>query len=90
MAGLSEIIEVNFEIDKKKYAIEVETGSMLSRRKALIERVGLLNKNYDKWFFVVTDPNKIIKYSQLGDTANARYVKKRLEKIIKSTIKSKK
>ena len=63
---------------------------MLSRRKALIERVGLLNKNYDKWFFVVTDKNKIMEYLKLGDTANARYIKRRLEKIIKSVIKSKK
>ena len=56
---------------------------MLSRRKALIERVELLNKDYDNWFFVVTDKNKVAKYKKLGNTMNSRFVKRRLKKLLK-------
>jgi len=79
--------DIVFEISGKKYAIEIETGSMLTRRKALVERVKLLNKDYDKWFFVVTDPNKLGKYKEYGESVNSRYTKGRLNKIIKSVKK---
>jgi len=80
--------DIVFQIKGKRYAIEVETGSMLTRKKALIERVEYLNDNYDEWFFVVTDKNKVAKYKELGNTMDRRFVKRRLNKILKSAKKS--
>jgi len=79
--------DIVFEIGGKKYAIEIETGTMLTRRKALVERVKLLNEDYDEWFFVVTDPNKLGKYKEYGESVNSRYTKGRLNKILKSVKK---
>ncbi|MEK6860671.1 MAG: DUF87 domain-containing protein [Nanoarchaeota archaeon] len=75
--------DIVFSIKDRNYAIEVETGSMLSRKKALKERITQLNKDYDHWFFVVTDPNKIKEYLKMADAVSSRYVKPRLTKIIK-------
>lgn len=75
--------DIVFEIKGKRYAIEIETGSYLTRIKGLKEKVELLNQNYDKWFFVVTDRNLVTKYKEFGDSISARYVKPRLNKLIK-------
>jgi len=75
--------DIVFQIDGKRYAIEIETGSMLSRKKALKERVVYLKKNYDKWCFVVIDRNKVKKYKEIGNTIDMRYVKTTLNRFIK-------
>jgi len=75
--------DIVFEIGGKKYAIEIETGSMLTRKKALEERVVYLNEEYDEWFFVITNRNKVKKYKKLGDTVDVRYAKLRLNKLLK-------
>jgi len=68
-----------FTFKGKKIAIEVETGSMLTRRKVFEEKVKELNRNYDKWFFVVTDPNKIKDYRKYGKTIDLRYLKEHID-----------
>lgn len=68
-----------FTLKGKKIAIEVETGSMLTRRKVFEEKVKELNKNYDKWFFVVTDPNKIKDYRKYGRSIDLRYLKEHID-----------
>ena len=73
-----------FELNGKKFAIEVETGSYLSRLKGLKHKVELLNRNYDKWFFVVTDRNHVKKYKKLGDAIDIRYLPIRLAKLLKN------
>ncbi|MBA3063808.1 hypothetical protein FP803_00020 [Candidatus Woesearchaeota archaeon] len=75
--------DIVFEINGKRYAIEIETGSVLSKVSRMKEKVKLLNENYDEWFFVVTDPNKVRKYLKFGNAVSARYVKSRLNKCIK-------
>ncbi len=75
--------DIVFEINKKKYAIEVETGAVLSKIKNLEEKVKLLNKNYARWFFVVTNINKVKKYKKFGEAVDLRYLKTRLNRIVK-------
>jgi len=82
--------DIIFKIKGKVYAIEIETGSMLSRKKALEERVVYLNENYDEWFFAVTNRNKVAKYKKLGDSVDVRYLKRRLNKILKMAKKPEK
>lgn len=77
--------DIIFEIDKKKIAIEVETGTAYDKaRKQLQEKVKELKKNYDYWFFVVTNRNYGKKYRKLGKTIEMRYLKTHLEKVLKT------
>jgi hypothetical protein len=79
--------DIVFKIKYKRYAIEVETGTMLSRKKALEERKIYLDENYDEWFFVITNKNKVKDYKKLGDAVDKRYVKLRLNKLLKTAKK---
>ena len=76
--------DIVFEFKGKKHAIEVETGSMLKVKKVFNEKVENLNKNYDKWFFVVTNWNKIPKYKNYGKTWDYRFARGQLDKLLKS------
>jgi len=80
--------DIVFQIRGKRYAIEIETGSAFSKVKNLKEKVKLLNENYDKWFFVVTKRKFVKKFKQFGDSVDKRYVKLRLNKLIKLAEKS--
>ena len=75
--------DIIFQINDRKYALEIETGSAFSKLKNLKEKVKLLNENYDKWFFVVTNRKFVKKFKQFGDSVDKRYVKLRLNKILK-------
>ena len=78
-----------FEINEKKYAIEVETGKIYQHnRKQLENKIRLLNKNYDKWIFVVTNKNLVSKYRKYGRTIDLRYLKKQLESFLKTPVNS--
>jgi hypothetical protein len=80
--------DIVFEVNNKKYAIEVETGSSIKHfhTKLLDEKIKNLNKNYRKnWFFVVTDRKIASKYSQLADTCDKRYVLSKIKRIINIT-----
>jgi len=81
--------DIVFEIKGKRFAIEIETGSIFSKISRMKEKLKVL-ENYDKWFFVVTDRNKVKKYKKYGDAVDKRYVKQRLEKLIKSAKKGQK
>ena len=77
--------DIVFQINNKKYAIEVETGKVYkTNKKQLLAKVRQLNKNYgNNWFFVVTDRKMASKYNKLGKTYDKRYIAKRILKIIK-------
>lgn len=73
-----------FEINNKKFAIEVETGIIYkTKRKQFLEKVKSLDKNYDFWFFVLLDHKLLPKYKKLGKTIDRRYLKNQLEKVLK-------
>ena len=74
-----------FEINNKKFAIEVETGTTYDKsRKQLFEKVKSLNNDYDDWFFVVSDNNYLKKYRKLGKTIDKRYISNQLTRLIKN------
>ena len=66
--------DIVFKRGKKSYAIEVETGSGLSKVSRMKEKLKVL-ENYDKWFFVVTDRNKVKAYKEFGQSVDLRYLK---------------
>lgn len=77
--------DIVFELNQENFAIEVETGKNLRHsRKNLLKKVNLLNKNYDNWFFVVTDQNIALKYKKLGETIDKRSLRNKLNKLLNS------
>ena len=80
--------DITFEVNGKKIAIEVETGTVYDKaRNQLREKVKELNKNYDVWFFVVTNRNYGNKYRKLGKTIEMRSLKGAMEKMLKNATK---
>lgn len=77
--------DIVFEIKNKKFGVEVETGKILRHaKKQLLNKVELLNKNYDGWFFVVTDRNLVARYRQYGKVFDTRYIKNQLDKFLRN------
>lgn len=74
-----------FEINGKKFAIEVETGTVAQNSNKVKEKVDLIRtQTYDDWFFVVTNRNLVKKYRNFGETIDPRYVKGKLDKLVKN------
>lgn len=59
--------DITFKYKNKIYAIEVETGNLLKKKKQLEEKVNYLNNKYkNRWLFVVTNRNLVPKYNKFG------------------------
>ena len=54
--------DIVFEINGKKYAIEVETGSVARSLTRIKEKIDILNKVSDEWYFLVTNKRIVQKY----------------------------
>jgi len=77
--------DVVFELGKKKVAVEVETGKILKKDKVKMKnKVQLLKRDYDSWFFVMTDPNNARKYKEFGKTIDKRGLANYLKKLLKN------
>jgi type IV secretory pathway VirB4 component len=73
-----------FNLHGKPYAIEVETGSVMTNMKKFEEKVTSLKKNYGtNWSFVVTNRNFISKYRSYGKTMDLRGIRNSLNKLVK-------
>jgi hypothetical protein len=77
--------DVIFELAGKKFAAEIETGTNYEKaRAALNEKVKELKKNYDHWFFVISNKRYLKKYRQLGETVDKRYLANYLKRLLKN------
>ena len=70
--------DIVFLAKGRKIAVEVETGLQFSKKKRIQHKVSLLNKNYDDWFFVVTNKAFLKKYSGYGKTVCRDTVKEQI------------
>lgn len=78
--------DIVFNLNGTSYAVEVETGSVLTNKRKFLEKVKNLNKDYGKnWFFVVTKRNLVSKYEKFGKTVDKRYVKTKLQRVLKKS-----
>lgn len=79
--------DIIFEANGKKYAVEIETGTVYKTfKKQLLEKVENLNKEYQKnWFFVVTNEKISPKYNKLGRTFTRKSFGRQFEKWLKKT-----
>jgi len=68
--------DIIFEVQNRKIAIEVETGSNLrNNKKSFLNKLELLRENYGyNWFFVVTNRNLVKKYKKYGNTYTRKNV----------------
>lgn len=81
---LSKSPDIVFEVNNKKYAIEVETGTVLKRNvNQLHGKIANLKYYYGRnWFFVVTDRNLVKSYERFGKTYSKRNVLGKMDKIV--------
>ena len=72
--------DIVFEVNKRKIAVEIETGLKLNKDiKHIKEKVKILNEKYKKWFFVVTKRDYRDKYENFGTT----YLRTEIPQIMK-------
>ncbi len=77
--------DIVFEVDNKKYAIEIETGKVIKDKRKIENKIKLLNEEYgENWFFVVTNRNLDSQYANLGKTYNKRNITKKLTEVLKN------
>lgn len=61
--------DITFIHYNKKYAIEIETGTILKKIRQLKNKAHYLNNKYPKrWFFVVSNRNLQSQYKKYGIT----------------------
>ena len=75
--------DIVFKKGNKLCAIEVETGVAVYKKERMEEKAKSLNKNYDEWFFVVTNKNKVKAYEKYGKPLDFRYLKSTLPPLLR-------
>jgi hypothetical protein len=75
--------DIVFEINGKKIAVEVETGKVSKNKKQFLEKVKSLKKNYDDYFFILSNRHYVNFYIGYGKVKDKRTVKSFLEKYVK-------
>lgn len=73
-----------FKFNKKKYAIEVELGSLLGKKEQLKNKIKDLNEKYpERWTFVVSHRDLLKKYKKFGVSCSRANVGEKLSKMLK-------
>lgn len=76
--------DVTFRCKKEIYALEIETGTLLSKKAQLRSKVSYLNRKYPgKWMFIVSNKNLAPKYSKFGPVSQRKDMEKKLKKMLK-------
>ena len=77
--------DIIFEIDGEEWAFEIETGiNMRKNRDRFMAKVKSLRENYGRrWFFVITDRNRLKSYQRYGKTLTKRNIIGRIDKIMR-------
>jgi len=81
---LTKDADITFKYKNKLFALEVETGTSLKKKKQMDEKIKSLNRKYKgKWMFVVSNKNLYTEYKKLGFTTQRKSVEKNLNKLLK-------
>lgn len=74
--------DITFQVNYKIYAFEIETGTILSKKKQLKKKVSFLNNKYGQnWYFVVSNRDLAKKYRKCGRVTTRAGVRKIIEKL---------
>lgn len=80
--------DITFKIKTKTYAIEIEKGSLLRKKRQLKEKVEFLDDTYrDGWLILVSNKTLAKKYREFGTVSTRKNLKKKIEKWVKSAEK---
>lgn len=78
--------DVTFIHRNKKYAIEIETGTLLKKIRQLKNKTHMLNNKYPKrWFFLVSNRNLQAQYKQYGTVTQRNRVRETIRKMLENT-----
>ncbi len=76
--------DLTFRVGSKYYALEIETGTLLGKKKQTEEKISYLNHKYPgRWFFVLSNQTLISKYRKFGPCTSRKRVREKLQKMIK-------
>jgi len=76
--------DLTFKYKSKIYALEIETGTLLGKKKQTQDKIDFLNLKYPKrWFFIVSNKTLLPKYSKLGSSTQRNGVLEKLQKMLK-------
>ena len=76
--------DITFDFEGKTFALEIEMGNLLRKKKQLAEKVKYLNRKYKKrWMFLVSNKNLVSKYRKHGITTQRKDVGENIEKLMK-------
>ena len=74
--------DLTFRVRGKFFAIEVETGTLLRKKKQLEEKMKYLNWKYkNRWLIVVSKRDLVKRYSPFGPCTQRKWVCEKLEKM---------
>jgi len=72
--------DITFTYNKEEFAIEIETGTLLRKKKQLREKINFLNRKFGwRWLFIVSNKNLLSKYRKLGFATQRSEVAKKIE-----------
>jgi len=75
--------DITFIFKNRTFALEVETGKLLSKHNQLKEKIDYLNKKYSKrWMFIVSHRNLAVKYRKFGLTSARSRMSENLSKLL--------
>lgn len=78
--------DIVFVSNGEKYALEIETGTLLGKKFQLSQKVDYLNRKYkDRWMFIVSNKNLLPKYRKFGVATSRSELPKKLKKLLKIT-----
>lgn len=78
--------DLTFKYKDKEFAMEIETGNLLRKKKQALEKIKFLNRKYGKrWIFVVSNKNLLPAYRKMGLATQRSEVARKLKKWLKST-----
>ncbi len=77
--------DLTWMYDKKVYALEIETGTLLKKKEQLQQKIAHLKRKYPgRWIFVVSHRDLVPEYRKYGSTVTRKDVRKGLERLLKS------
>ena len=75
--------DITFNFNNKRYALEIERGDLIRKKKQAQEKADWLNKKYRKrWMFIVSNKNLLSKYQKLGFATQRKRVSENLRKLL--------
>ena len=82
---LTKNADITFKYKNKRYALEIELGSLLRKKKQSQTKIKYLDENFkNKWMFIVSNKNLLQDYKKLGFATPRNRVYENLQKLLKN------